>query len=67
MAKCPKCETKLSNPKAEQTKIYVGSKPWNGVYLVCPACETVLGASFDPLALAGDQLLAIRTALAKKR
>ena len=56
MAKCPKCEKKLSNPKAEQTHIIFGSKSWNGVYLVCPAGETVLGASFDPLTLAGDQL-----------
>jgi hypothetical protein len=66
MAKCPSCTKSISSPRLERTEIVEGTKRWNGVYLVCPVCNAVLGAEIDPVFLHGDLLFAIRKFLEKK-
>lgn len=56
MAKCPKCEKLCPSIKLveKDASAGIGSPTWKGVYYCCPWCQTILGASLDPVALKND-------------
>ena len=56
MAKCPKCDSLLGSMKIKEANASagMGSVTWKGVFYLCPYCQTVLGASIDPIALKND-------------
>lgn len=61
MAKCPKCEKICSTVKivAVDASAGLGSPTWKGVFYACPHCQTILGASLDPIALKNDVASAV--------
>ena len=56
MAKCPKCEKTCSTIKLQEIDASsgLGATTWRGVYYCCPWCQTILGASLDPIAMKND-------------
>lgn len=54
--KCPKCEKTVTRLKLEGLDATVGvaGSSWKAITLLCPSCNTVLGASIDPIAIKTD-------------
>lgn len=67
--KCPKCDRRIDH--AELDEISVGDKTrgplHRGVSVVCPYCQTILGATIDPISLKADLMDEILEALGKPR
>jgi len=56
-SKCPKCDRIVSYLKYQgiEARPPIGTGPiYKAVNLVCPICSTILGATFDPIALNAD-------------
>lgn len=58
---CPSCKTNVNHLALERVEISegIGGPKWRGASLLCPSCRTVLGATFDPLALQEDMATSI--------
>jgi hypothetical protein len=55
MAKCPKCESPVSNITISATTLKgAGMKTLNGIVYSCPSCSSILSVAIDPLAVAAD-------------
>lgn len=53
--KCPKCEQSVSRLDISTPDAHnAAGKTFNAVTYLCPNCQTVLGASLDPVAVAND-------------
>ncbi len=57
--KCPYCERPVVSLRLKEVDAKASGRAWKAVTLQCPSCNVVLGAQFDPLALADET--AIRT------
>lgn len=52
---CPKCQKEIHNVNLENMPIHVNLRPfWKGVSFVCPFCRTILGVSYDHIALSEE-------------
>ena len=54
---CPKCDSSVTHLVLET--LLIKGRPrdapsYNGVSFLCPSCDCVLGAGFDPLAVKND-------------
>ena len=52
---CPKCEQVVNSLNLSTITASVqGGKTFHAATFLCPHCQTILGASFDPVAAATD-------------
>jgi len=60
--KCPGCKTNVNSLLMERVQISegIGGQKWQGVNSLCPSCKTVLGATFDSVALQADLIRTMR-------
>jgi hypothetical protein len=66
VGKCPKCSKNIHAVNIEHVDVNQSFQTkWHGVSLVCPHCDTVLGAAIDPIALKNDIIQEIGYLLGK--
>lgn len=63
--KCPNCEKLISRAKVENLDIAGVGTTYHGISIVCPFCNTILGASIDPIAIKTDIIQGLLQALRK--
>jgi hypothetical protein len=66
--KCPKCEKLVMRAVLDDIDLgQIVGPTYRGFAILCPHCKTILGASFDPIALKADVVRQILEALAEYR
>lgn len=65
--KCPKCDAVVRTAQFEEIDISqspgISGPTYRGFTILCPNCQTVLGAGFDPIAIKADAVSEVLTAL----
>ena len=71
MGECPKCGDIVRHAHFDEIDIAqspgVAGPTYRGYTVICPKCQTVLGAGFDPIAIKADTIRDILKALGVKK
>ena len=60
MSKCPHCEDEITQLNIQVVTLSDETwGSWRGLSYLCPACQSVLSAGFDPVALESDLVKAV--------
>jgi uncharacterized protein with PIN domain len=61
IARCPRCQDELEHTKSVPLPVYDRTRMrWQGVALLCPHCNTVLGTNIDPEAIISEILKGLK-------